>query len=155
MKHLRAVAVTLMASMPLFVFAAGEKLNNPLNATYSSVPGLIAGFMRVVVMIALPAIALFLVYAGLMYVSARGNHAKITTAHANFKYTIIGATLLLGGWAFALMIWGTLGPLLGVGTGGTGGSGGSNAPGFQGGAIQTLDGQPIRVDIFNGQSGSI
>ena len=108
-KHIRtlgfiAAASTLLAAQ----FVAAQTLENPLNSTFSSVPNFIAGFLRVMVMVALPVISLFIVYSGFLFVSARGKTGKLETARNNFVYVIVGAILILGAWVIATMIGGTV-----------------------------------------------
>lgn len=140
------VVACMLSSIPSVARAANEPLNNPLSPVFSTVPAFIAGFMKVIVMISLPVVAVYLVYAGYLYVYARGRGAELGTAHANIIGTLKGAALILGGWAIAVLIWGTLAPLLNLG-GGTSSSGaGGAAPAFNNGAIQTLDGRAITPD---------
>ncbi len=120
-RHIRTFvgAVLLAAALaPVTVFAqcaAGDStcLNNPLNSQFSSVPNFIAGALKVLVIVALPVIALFIVVAGFMFVLARGNEHKLEEAKKNFVYVIIGALLILGAWLIATLISGTVSQLVG------------------------------------------
>jgi hypothetical protein len=87
-----------------------ECLRNPLR--FPSIEKFIEGVLQAVVMIALPIIVLFMVYAGFKYIFARGNSGKITDAHKNFTYVIIGTALILGAWVLATLIGGTVTQLL-------------------------------------------
>ncbi|HWO07123.1 MAG TPA: pilin [Candidatus Paceibacterota bacterium] len=126
MKSIRAVRAkifTLMilawaAMLPAFAIAqttncgAGQKcLQNPLR--FPSIEQFIQGVLQAIVMIALPIITIFIVYAGFKYISARGNPSKIGDAHRNFMYVAIGAALILGAWVLATLIGGTVTQLLG------------------------------------------
>ena len=51
-------------------------LENPLNSAFSTVPDFISGVLKVVVMIALPIITIFIVFAGFQFLSAQGNFAN-------------------------------------------------------------------------------
>jgi hypothetical protein len=95
------VAVTITPGLLL-----AEDLTNPVR--FPSIAKFIEGTLEVVTMIALPIIALFMVYAGFKYVLARGNSEKIRDAHTNFLYVVIGAGLILGAWIFAKLIEGTV-----------------------------------------------
>ena len=95
---------------PAFAQTSGT-LQNPLNSAFSSVPNFIAGFLKVVVMVALPIIILFIVYSGFMFVMARGNSEKLGQARENFLWVIIGAILILGAWVIATLIGGTVSQL--------------------------------------------
>ena len=88
-------------------------LCNPLNSNFSSIPNFIAGALKVMVQVALPIIALFMVYAGFKFVTARGNSEQINSAKENFLYVIIGAILILGAWVIATLIGGTISQVAG------------------------------------------
>ncbi len=102
-----------MTSLAVAQSSSGAGLQNPLNSSFSSIPNFIAGALKVMVMVALPIIALFLVYAGFLFVSARGNSEQIDKAKKNFFYVIIGAILILGAWVIATLIGGTITQLVG------------------------------------------
>lgn len=91
--------------------AAQQTLENPLR--FSSLERFIEGVLQAVVMVALPIIVAFIVYAGFKYIFARGNPGEISKAHANFTYVIIGTILILGAWVLATLIGGTVTQLLG------------------------------------------
>lgn len=108
---------TAFASL-VIVFAASavqaqSRLENPLDSSFSDIPSFIAGALKVLVMVALPIIALFIVIAGFMFIKARGNSSELTKAKENFLYVIIGALLILGAWVIATLIGGTVTQLLG------------------------------------------
>ena len=90
----------------------GQKcLQNPLR--FPSIETFIQGVLQAIVMIALPIITVFFVYAGFLFISARGNAETIKRARTNFMYVIIGAALILGAWVLATLIGGTVSQLLG------------------------------------------
>ena len=91
---------------------AGGRLESPLNPAISTIPALLAAFLKAVVLIALPIIGLAIVYVGFLFVSARGNTGKLTTARAAFLNTMIGAVLILGAWLLANLIGNTVSQLL-------------------------------------------
>ncbi len=51
------------------------------------------------------------IYAGFLYVTARGNPTKISTAHNALLYSAIGTAILLGSWVIASVIRNTIGAL--------------------------------------------
>lgn len=97
--------------LPFAFAAAATSLENPTK--FPTIEKFIEGVLKAVVYIALPVIALFMVYAGFKYVSARGDIGKIKEAHTNFLYVVIGAILILGAWVFATLIGGTVSQLVG------------------------------------------
>ena len=92
---------------------AQTQLQNPLNASFSNIPSFIAGALKVVVMVALPLLALAFVYSGYLFVMAQGNSTDLENAKRNFMYTVIGAILILGAWVIATLIGGTVSQLVG------------------------------------------
>lgn len=74
-------------------------LQNPLSV--NTLQEFIKRFLEVVLTIAIPVIALFIIYAGFLFVSARGNPAQLTKAKNTLLYTVIGAAILLGAWVLA------------------------------------------------------
>lgn len=105
---IRTIALVALA-LPSLLLA--QELKNP--TSFSSISDFIQGVLRAIVMVALPIITLFMVYAGFLYVKARGEGAELTKAHENFKYVIIGTILILGAWVLATLIGGTVSQILG------------------------------------------
>lgn len=93
---------------------AGAKgcLANPL-PNFPTIAKFVEGVLKAVTYVALPIIALFIVYAGFKYVLAQGNPGKIEESHKNFLYVIIGALLILGAWVLATLIGNTVVQLVG------------------------------------------
>ncbi|MFZ2150213.1 MAG: hypothetical protein WAV15_03575 [Minisyncoccia bacterium] len=114
------VQITLIAVyflLPLMsVVAEGEvpgpcdksgKICNPI-PDITSIPGLIQIVLEGAIKIGLPIVALAIIYAGFLFVAARGNPEKLSTAKDTLLYTLIGAAILLGSWAIAKMIESTV-----------------------------------------------
>ena len=117
LRHLHHFFVYSTSAAIIFVakvgFAQSTGLENPLNSDLSTIPAFIAGALKVLVIVALPIIALFIVISGFMFVLARGDPGKLTKAKENFVYVIIGALLILGAWVIATLIGGTVTQLVG------------------------------------------
>ena len=101
----------LVALIPMYSRAAEGIVGSPLNSAFSTVPGFIEGALKALVMIALPILTLFIVYAGFRFISSQGNDTKLSEAKKNFMYVIIGALLILGAWVIATLIGGTVSQL--------------------------------------------
>ncbi len=104
------------AALPVFAQTGGcangtKCLENPLK--FGSIEGFIEGVLKAVVMIALPIIVAFMVFAGFKYIAARGNPGKISEANKNFVYVLMGTVMILGAWVLATLIGGTVTQLLG------------------------------------------
>jgi len=120
MEILKQVLFTVTAcalAFPSTVFAAcdsGSGFDNPLKCSLSSVAGFTEGFLRAVVYIMFPIAVIFIVYSGFLFVVAQGKPDDLSKAKTNFFWTVIGVGLLLGAWALAVLIKGTIDPLLGT-----------------------------------------
>jgi hypothetical protein len=88
------------------------KLVNPIK--WNSIPELLAQLLDLVVMVAVPIAILFLIYAGFLFVSARGSEEKLTKAKSVLLYTVIGIALIVGAALLANVIQGTVGQLQGT-----------------------------------------
>jgi hypothetical protein len=93
--------------MPFWAANAGApgegsplKLDNPLGEI-KSVSELVSEVAKVVSQIGISVAAVFIIYAGFLYVSARGSEEKIGKAHQTLTWTLIGTAVLLGAWAIA------------------------------------------------------
>jgi len=113
MKNLKNIifSVALFGlTMPATVFA---EFANPLKRGLDSVAGFTAAFLKAVIFIVFPIAVVFVVYSGFLFVTAQGNSDDLAKAKRNFFWTIIGVGLLLGAWALAVLIKGTIDPILG------------------------------------------
>lgn len=105
-KSLTASFLTLIAyivyTLPLKVSAFEVHIKSHLNA--STFEGLILDVLHVLIIIATPIIVLYIIYAGFMYVTARGNVQQTQQATRALMYAIIGGVLILGAVALAEII---------------------------------------------------
>ena len=85
------------------------KLENPL--AFNSIGEFVAAALQALVLIALPIVGFFILLSGFMFISARGNKEQLATAKKNFMWVIAGAILILGAWALAQLIEGTVAQL--------------------------------------------
>jgi hypothetical protein len=79
-------------------------LESPLKSNINSVESLLTTILNVLLVIAVPIIVFFIIFAGFTYVTAQGNPEKIKTATRSLTYAIIGAVLILGGVAISEII---------------------------------------------------
>ena len=75
---------------------------NPINA--GSFAQVVQGFAALLTKIGIPIATVFIIYAGLLFVTARGNDEQLKKAKETFKWTIIGTALLVGAYAIAAAI---------------------------------------------------
>lgn len=91
-------------------------LKNPLAPGLDSLPKIFAAVVNNIVLpVAVPFIAIMIIYSGFLFVIARKNGDTFTLdkAKTTFKYTMIGAALILGAFVIANALQGTLNQLLG------------------------------------------
>ena len=110
MRYIFLLAVLMLATPAFGAGSCDGRVCNPMS--FGSVPELVAGLAKVSVIMAVPLVALALVYSGFLFIKARGKSGELTTAKNNFQYVLMGATLILGAWVFATLLWGTVGQLL-------------------------------------------
>lgn len=105
-----------VALVPVLAFAAPgtsaapagtPSINNPLKDV-GSLQQLVAKLINLLLQIAIPIAALFIMYAGFLFVSARGDAAQITKAKDVFKWTVIGAAVLLSSSLIVGLLQGTI-----------------------------------------------
>jgi hypothetical protein len=108
-------------ALPVFVTAQSGNVNSPTGASGTITPGAngnkltnplkvdnLIDFWREILKIAAQIGSIFVVvgfvYTGFLFVKARGNAEELALAKRSFVYTVIGAAIVLGAWAFALAI---------------------------------------------------
>ncbi len=82
------------------------KLQNPIN--FNSLRELVEAIVDIIIQIAVPIAALFLIYSGFLFVSARGNDDQLKTAKSIFLWTVVGIAVLLGAKILAGIIDATI-----------------------------------------------
>ncbi|AKM84267.1 TPA: hypothetical protein DCZ46_02875 [Candidatus Campbellbacteria bacterium] len=110
-KYILLISVFLIIPFS-FVGAIGTGVDNPLNV--GTIQGLIDLIIKVMIQIGTPIAVLFLIFAGFLYVEARGNPGKVAKAHQALLWTLVGIAVLLGSSILAKVIAGTINQL-GVG----------------------------------------
>ncbi|NCT01878.1 hypothetical protein GW766_01325 [Candidatus Parcubacteria bacterium] len=103
------LAIFLLVS-PKISSAAGLSFNvqSRLNPGITTAEGLLSAILNIFIVIATPIIVLFIIYAGFLYVTARGNAEQVQQATRALTYAIIGAVLVLGSVALAQIIKGVV-----------------------------------------------
>ena len=103
--------VLLFVILPVFSFAVDDvtittKIDNPLSADtlFCFLKDVLDVFLTVGIIIAV----LFMVYAGFLFVTARGAEAQLTTAKKAFLGAVIGTAIIMGVWVIAQAIVGTV-----------------------------------------------
>lgn len=76
-------------------FSGSARLENPLD-NITTIPGFFRAIIEILLVFAIPFIVFFIIWAGFLYVTARGNPEKIKQAHNALLYALIGGLLILG-----------------------------------------------------------
>lgn len=94
----------LLSALPLFAQTVGSavQLENPLEVT--TIEGLLVAILNILIIIAIPLIVFYIIYAGFLYVTARGNAAQVEQATRALTYAIIGGVLIIGAVAIAEIV---------------------------------------------------
>ncbi len=98
-----ALVITIFANPGLLLAVPPQimnvKLENPL--AFTDLTDLFEAILEVVIVLATPVIIFFVIYAGFLYVTARGNAEQVQQATRALLYAVIGGVIVLG--AFAMM----------------------------------------------------
>jgi hypothetical protein len=103
--HLKTSAAlfTLFVSSTRLVYADDDgKLDNPL--TVDTLSEFLSQILDVVVIIGTPIVVFFIIYAGFLFVTARGNEEQLSKAKQTIIWVIVGAALVLGAQALSVAI---------------------------------------------------
>ncbi len=76
-------------------------LVNPIASGVNSIPQFFQKVVDIIIKIAIPFVAIVLVYCGLLFVTARGDTAQLDKARNAFTYAVIGGLVLLASWLIA------------------------------------------------------
>lgn len=77
-------------------------ITNPIK--YNTFYEFVEAVLKVAVQILMPFVILAFVYSGFLFVKAQGNETELASAKKAIGYSVLGAFILLGAWAFAKII---------------------------------------------------
>ena len=90
---------------PVTPSSSDGKIINPLGTNGpTDIPAFIKNVLEGALKIAIPGVALAIIYSGFLFVFAMGNPEKLKKAKDALLYSLIGAAILLGSWAIANLI---------------------------------------------------
>lgn len=95
-------ALTVSTASAQGTQVAPVTLANPLRV--NTITELLAAILNIVIVLAVPVIVFFIIYAGFLYVTAKGNATQIEQATRSLTYAVIGGVLVLGAVAIAQII---------------------------------------------------
>lgn len=87
-------------------------LINPLGEGNNSIPALLGKVIDVILVFAIPIIVLYIMYAGFLFVTARGDTSQISTAKSALLWAIVGGLIVLGAKVILEIMQGTLKDIL-------------------------------------------
>jgi uncharacterized membrane protein len=77
-------------------------LNNPISAT--DLTEFLADILYMVVVFMIPFVVFFIIYAGFLYTTARGNPEQIKKASSALLWAVVGGTIIIAGASIATII---------------------------------------------------
>ena len=77
-------------------------ISNPIQAkTFGE---LVQAIAKAITAIGIPLVAIFLVWSGFLFVTARGNEEQLKRAKTTFFWAVVGGAVVIGAWAIAIAI---------------------------------------------------
>ena len=83
-----------------------NELKNPLQI--GTIEGFLVAIIQILVVFATPIIVLFIMYAGYLFVTARGDTGKLEDAKRALLWSVVGGVIVLGAELIAQIIKGTV-----------------------------------------------
>lgn len=83
-----------------------REFKNPL--AFPSITELMQALLNMVIVISIPFVMLFIIYAGFKYVTAQGNPEKLQEANRALLYGIIGGVIIVGAVAILQIVENTV-----------------------------------------------
>jgi len=111
-KHLSLSRVLfgVFLAVPMFALALSSPsvtLGNPTPGAGSTLEDFVYLLIDIVQWVALPVLAVCIIYAGFILVSAGGNEQQITKGKLWIIWTLVGAAIVLGSRVIADIVFGT------------------------------------------------
>ncbi len=86
---------------------------NPLRKGLDSIPEIVSALVKnIVIPIAVPFLALAIIYTGFLFIQARGNKDKLEKAKESLKWTLIGGAIILAAYVIATALQGTIADII-------------------------------------------
>jgi hypothetical protein len=107
---LNVVLINFALANPPYPGDSGGLYENPLGGT-KTFAKLIGEVANAIMKVGIPVAVIFLIYAGLKFVTARGSEEELTKAKKTFTWAVVGAGILLGATVIAKAIETTINSL--------------------------------------------
>jgi len=85
---------------------AQNELPNPLKT--DSLTEFLGLVVDVLIRVGIPVAAMFIIYSGFLFVTARGSEEQVRKAKSTFFWAVIGTALLVGAWVVITIVEGTI-----------------------------------------------
>lgn len=105
-KHTHAFAVFFLF-LPFFSFATNPKLAPPVTRLGGTLQDFVYLLIKIIQAVAIPVLAVCIIYAGYLLVTAGGNEQQVSKAKLWIFSTLIGAAIILGARVIADAVFGT------------------------------------------------
>ena len=102
LKKIFSLLTALFLVFPSLLLAQSAILRNPL--AFNNITDLLIAILNVVLIVAMPIIVLYLIYAGFLYVTAQGKPEKIQEATRALLYGVIGGVVIVGAFAILAIV---------------------------------------------------
>lgn len=99
-----ASSTLVLYGLPIALHAAA--LDNPL--AIDDIQDLFEAVLTAFIIICIPFVVFFIIFAGFQYVTAQGSPEKIKSASRSLTYAIIGAVIIAGAIAIATIVGSTV-----------------------------------------------
>ena len=100
--HVLALGTLLVPTVTL----AQAQFQNPLR--FDNLVDVLLAIVDILLVLAVPVIIFFIIYAGFLYVTAQGNPSKISDANRALLYALIGGVIILGARVIGAIIQSTV-----------------------------------------------
>lgn len=105
--RIASIAALAVFFPALFASAETQTLVSPTPGI-ASFEDFVLKILEIVVKIGIPVAVIFLVWSGFKFLTAQGNETELKKAKDSFVWAVIGTAVLLGAWALATAIKGTI-----------------------------------------------
>ena len=105
-KRYAQLMVVTVLSTPLFAYA-GATLKNPTPGGGMTLQEFVLLLVEIVQVVTTPILAVCLIYGGFQFLTANGNEQQVTKAKQWIVWSLVGATIILGGKVIAEAVFGT------------------------------------------------
>lgn len=96
--------VAFVSAAETVSLAKNVPLMNPLKPEYDTFSKLVEGVTKTAVSVLMPFVVIAFIYSGFIFVKAQGKPDEIKKAKEAMLWSVVGAFILLGAWAFAKII---------------------------------------------------